>query len=141
MDRFFAPNTTEAMAFNHLSENWFNWDTDHSSFNETLIAGCASYQAFSRYLSGSDIFIFPRSRSELEGVLRRYSYDSIHNSIARSRSTLERGGYSRACHLAEQSIRNVLNQNDNTAALLAMHSPQRARQESNSRFTRPTAKA
>lgn len=51
------------------SENWFTWDQDHPSFNETLVAGCASYQAFNRYLSGSDLFIVPRSRSELESVL------------------------------------------------------------------------
>ncbi|KAJ8594309.1 hypothetical protein M405DRAFT_809339 [Rhizopogon salebrosus TDB-379] len=124
MDRFFAPNTSEAMAHSHLTENWFTWDQDHPSFNETLVAGCASYQAFTRYLSGSDLFIVPRSRSELEGVLRRYAYDSIHNAIAVSRQTLQRGGYSRICSLAEKSIRDVLNTNDNAAVLLALHAPQ-----------------
>ena len=85
MDRFLAPHTSEAIAHSHLtyvpftsplfpthpfdSENWFTWDQDHPSFNETLVAGCASYQAFNRYLSGSDLFIIPRSRSELESVL------------------------------------------------------------------------
>ena len=37
--------------------------------NEALIAGCASYQAFSRYLVGSDLYLLPRSRTELENVL------------------------------------------------------------------------
>ncbi|KIK39846.1 hypothetical protein CY34DRAFT_807802 [Suillus luteus UH-Slu-Lm8-n1] len=121
MDRFFAPNTSEALAHTHLTENWFTWDQDHPSFNETLVAGCASYQAFTRYLSGSDLFIMPRSRSELEGVLRRYAYDSIHNAIAVSRQTLQRGGYSRTCSLAEKSIRDVLNTNDNATVLLNLH--------------------
>lgn len=124
MDRFFAPNTSEALAHTHLTENWFTWDQDHPSFNETLVAGCASYQAFTRYLSGSDLFIMPRSRSELEGVLRRYAYDSIHNAIAVSRQTLQRGGYSRTCSLAEKSIRDVLNTNDNATVLLNLHVPQ-----------------
>ncbi|KIJ69455.1 hypothetical protein HYDPIDRAFT_80879 [Hydnomerulius pinastri MD-312] len=123
MDRFLAPHTSEAMAHNHLTENWFTWDQDHPSFNETLVAGCASYQAFNRYLSGSDLFIVPRSRSELESVLRRYAYDSIHNAIAVSRQTLQRGGYSRTCMLAEKSIRDVLNTNDNAQVLLALHAP------------------
>ena len=69
---------------------------------------------------------------------RRYSYDAIHNAIAKSRSTLERGGYSRvsghplffrpsdslflqACHLAEKSIEGVLNTGDNVETLLALH--------------------
>ena len=51
------------------SENWFTWDQDHPSLNETLIAGCASYQAISRYLNGSDLYLLPRSRTELENVL------------------------------------------------------------------------
>ncbi|KAG2349964.1 hypothetical protein BDR05DRAFT_955809 [Suillus weaverae] len=124
MDRFFAPNTSEALAHTHLTENWFTWDQDHPSFNETLVAGCASYQAFTRYLSGSDLFIVPRSHRELEGVLRRYAYDSIHNAIAVSRQTLQRGGYSRTCSLAEKSIRDVLNTNDNATVLLNLHVPQ-----------------
>ncbi|KAG2150640.1 uncharacterized protein EDB93DRAFT_1059022, partial [Suillus bovinus] len=124
MDRFFAPNTSEALAHTHLTENWFTWDQDHPSFNETLVAGCASYQAFTRYLSGSDLFIVPRSRRELEGVLRRYAYDSIHNAISVSRQTLQRGGYSRMCSLAEKSIRDVLNTNDNTTVLLNLHASQ-----------------
>lgn len=69
---------------------------------------------------------------------RRYSYDAIHNAIAKSRSTLQPGGYSRVrhllvtrlcpltwslqiCHRAEDSIRNVLNTGDNLQILLALH--------------------
>ncbi|GLB33819.1 putative calcineurin-like phosphoesterase [Lyophyllum shimeji] len=122
MDKFLAPHTPEAAAHIHLSENWLNWDSDHPSINETLVAGCASYRAFDRYLSGADLFLHPRNRAELESILKRYSYDVIHNTIARSRSTLQPGGYSRVCHLAEKSIRNVLNTADNTPFLLALHS-------------------
>jgi len=121
MDHFLAPSTPEALAHNHLTENFFTWDTEHPSMDETLLAGCASYQAFNRYLGGTDIFLLPRSRSELESILRRYSYDAIHNAIAKSRSTLERGGYSRACNLAEKSIEDVLNRSDNVEILLALH--------------------
>jgi hypothetical protein len=39
------------------------------SLKETLIAGCASYQAFNRYLSGTDLFAVPESRLQLERVL------------------------------------------------------------------------
>jgi len=122
MDRFLAPHTPEALAHNHLTENWFNWDTDHPSLDETLIAGCASYAALSRYLSGADLFLLPRARSELERILRRYSYDAIHNTIAKARSPLEPGGYSRICHLAEKSLAQVLDSSDNTEALLRLHS-------------------
>ncbi|KAF8136313.1 hypothetical protein EV363DRAFT_728479 [Boletus edulis] len=132
MDRFLAPHTSEALAHSHLTENWFAWDQDHPSFNETLVAGCASYQAFNRYLSGSDLFIVPRSRSELESVLRRYAYDSIHNAIAVSRRPLQRGGYSRTCLLAEKSIRGVLNTNDNAEVLVALHTANRRTQPSTS---------
>ncbi|KAI9566470.1 hypothetical protein HD554DRAFT_2323067 [Boletus coccyginus] len=128
MDRFLAPHTSEAIAHSHLTENWFTWDQHHPSFNETLVAGCASYQAFNRYLSGSDLFIVPRSRSELESVLRRYAYDSIHNAISISRRPLQVGGYSRTCMLAEKSIRDVLNTNDNAEVLLALHTANRQRQ-------------
>ncbi|KAI0796638.1 hypothetical protein C8Q75DRAFT_741820 [Abortiporus biennis] len=121
MDRYLAPNTQEALAHHHLSENWFNWDTEHPSLDETLIAGCASYQAFNRYLAGSDLYLLPRSRSELEGVLKRYAYDAIHNTIATARSTLEKGGYGRICNLVEASIRRVLDENDNAAHLLDLH--------------------
>ncbi|KAF8897543.1 hypothetical protein BD779DRAFT_1491426 [Infundibulicybe gibba] len=123
MDKFFAPHTPEAAAHSHLTENWFSWDADHPSIDETLLAGCASYRAFDRFLSGADLFLRPRSRSELESILKRYSYDAIHNAIARSRSTLHPGGYSRVCHLAENSIRDVLNTGDNVNTLLALHCP------------------
>ncbi|KIP10622.1 hypothetical protein PHLGIDRAFT_84901 [Phlebiopsis gigantea 11061_1 CR5-6] len=129
MDRFLAPHTPEAVAHSHLTENLFSWDTEHPSLNETLIAGCASYQAISRYLNGTDLYLMPRSRSELENVLRRYAYDAIHNTISQARSEIERGGYSRMCHLAETSIRKVLDENDNAAYLLALHRPQQRRQD------------
>ena len=87
MDRFLAPHSPEAQAhslvtfvstlmsihtpthlFSH-SENSVTWDMEHPSLNETLIAGCASYQALSRYLSGADLVFYPRTRRELENVL------------------------------------------------------------------------
>ncbi|EDR12863.1 uncharacterized protein LACBIDRAFT_311801 [Laccaria bicolor S238N-H82] len=123
MDKFLAPNTLEATAHNHLMENYFTWQTDKPSVDEALISGCASYRAFDRYLTGADLYLLPRTRSELENILRRYSYDAIHNAIAKSRSTLQPGGYSRICHRAEDSIRNVLNTGDNLQILLALHHP------------------
>ncbi|KAG5343115.1 hypothetical protein J132_08471 [Termitomyces sp. J132] len=121
MDKFLGPHSPEATAHIHLSENWFSWDSEHPSINETLVAGCASYRAFDRYLGGADLFLHPRNRTELESILKRYSYDVIHNAIARSRSALQPGGYGRVCHLAEKSIREVLNTADNTSYLLALH--------------------
>ncbi|EKM59065.1 uncharacterized protein PHACADRAFT_249248 [Phanerochaete carnosa HHB-10118-sp] len=124
MDRFLAPHSPEAVAHSHLTENLFTWDTEHPSLNETLIAGCASYQAISRYLNGSDLYLLPRSRNELENVLWRYAYDAIHNTISQARSEISKGGYSRMCHLAESSVKKVLDENDNTAYLLSLHRPQ-----------------
>jgi hypothetical protein len=118
---FFVEATSRVMSLRVLvypsSENSFTWHTDQSSVDESLIAGCASYRAFDRYLSGNDIFLLPRTRSELESILyvtslffflrfpprgltlfhirRRYAYDAIHNAIASSRSPLQTGGYSR----------------------------------------------
>ncbi len=88
MDRFFAPHSPEAVAHHHLSsvhfllcfvaayiliffrsENVFSWDTEHPDLNENNVAGFASYQAFTRYLGGADLYLLPRSRSELEAVL------------------------------------------------------------------------
>ncbi|KAG1806798.1 uncharacterized protein HD556DRAFT_1324129 [Suillus plorans] len=126
MDNFLAPHSTEAMAHSKLSEDWLDWDISRPSFDESLVAHCASYHAFDRYLSGEDLFIPPRFPSELERVLRRHAYDSIHNSISRSRQTLKAGGYSRTCHFAEQSIRSVLNTEDNARILLAWHRPNTA---------------
>ncbi|KAI1786519.1 hypothetical protein LXA43DRAFT_1033515 [Ganoderma leucocontextum] len=123
MDRFLAPQSPEAQAHTHLTENWFTWDQDHPSLDETLTSGCATYQAFQRYLTGADLYLVPRTRNELESVLRRYAYDAIHNTIAKSRSQLQRGGYSRMCHLVEESIRKVLNENDNATTLLDLHRP------------------
>ncbi|KAI0347562.1 hypothetical protein BDW22DRAFT_1352031 [Trametopsis cervina] len=124
MDRFLAPHSPEAVAYSHLSENMYTWDTEHPDLNETLIAGNSSYQAFTRFLGGADLYLLPRSRPELEAVLRRYAYDAIHNTIARARSEISRGGYSRMCHLAEASIKKVLDENDNAAHLLDLHRPQ-----------------
>ncbi|KAI0660951.1 hypothetical protein C8Q70DRAFT_754536 [Cubamyces menziesii] len=123
MDRLFAPQSAEAQAHTRLTENWFSWDQDHPSLDETLTAGCATYQAFQRYLNGADLYLVPQTRGELENVLRRYAYDAIHNTIAKSRSQLERGGYSRMCHLVEMSITKVLNENDNAMFLLSLHRP------------------
>ncbi|KAF9259532.1 hypothetical protein L218DRAFT_963572 [Marasmius fiardii PR-910] len=117
MDRFLAPHTPEAVAHSYFNEHTHGIN----DIDEALLAGCASYRAFDRYLSGADLFILPRTRKELENVLRRYAYDAIHNTIARSRSTVEPGGYSRVCMQAEQSIRAVLDTGDNTPILLAMH--------------------
>ena len=93
MDRFLAPQSPEAQAHTHLTcvlflvaasfaaipsfdltppfyrENWFSWDQDHPSLDETLTSGCATYQAFQRYLNGADLYLVPRTRSELESVL------------------------------------------------------------------------
>ncbi|KAF5369915.1 hypothetical protein D9758_001031 [Tetrapyrgos nigripes] len=121
MERFLASHSPEAVAHSQFCENYFGWDVDHSSFDEALVAGCASYRAIDRYLSGADLFILPRNRSELESILRRYCYDAIHNAISRSKATLETGGYSRVCHLAEESISQVLNTGDNTSVLLSLH--------------------
>jgi hypothetical protein len=128
MDRFFAPHTPEAVAHNYLTENWWTWDLTHPSLDETLIAGCAAYQAFSRYLTGADLYLPPRNRKDLERVLRRHATDNIHNLIARARSGLQNGGYARICLLAEKSISNVLDSNDNATTLLAVHmqTPDRA---------------
>ena len=131
MDKLLAPHTAEATAHNHItyviliaflfnphisffSQNSFTWHTDQPSVDESLIAGCASYRAFERYLSGNDLFLLPRTCAELESILsvfiifinksdnkcnaifrRRYAYDGIHNAIASSRSPLQTGGYSR----------------------------------------------
>ena len=87
MDRFLAPTSPEAIAHDHLtyaeificpsdwvanascSENWVSWDIEHPAIDETLIAGCAAYKAFDRFLSGKDLFILPRTRNELANVL------------------------------------------------------------------------
>ncbi|KAJ6613431.1 hypothetical protein B0H10DRAFT_2048439 [Mycena sp. CBHHK59/15] len=123
MDKILAPHSAEARAHTHITENSSDWDTAGPTIDETVVAHCASYRAFERYLSGEYLFILPQTRRELESILRRYSYDAIHNAIAKSRSTLEPGGYSRACQLAINSIHEVLNTGDNIAYLLALHAP------------------
>jgi hypothetical protein len=94
MDYFLAPHSKEAVAHSRLryatmphlktqvdspSENWLDWDINNQSFDEFLVAHCASYHALDRYLSGEDIFILPLSSSELERVLwvfHRHSHSS-----------------------------------------------------------------
>ncbi|KAJ7179125.1 hypothetical protein C8R46DRAFT_1211730 [Mycena filopes] len=121
-----APHSAEARAHSHATENDTDWDATASSpttTDETVVALCASYRSFERYLSGEHLFIPPRTRRELESILRRYSTDAIHNAIAKSRRTLAPGGYSRLCHLAVDSIDAVLNTGDNCTYLLALHAP------------------
>ncbi|KAJ6599057.1 hypothetical protein DFH09DRAFT_1129969 [Mycena vulgaris] len=123
INKFLAPHSAEARAHTHLTENDADWDAAGPTIDETVVAHCASYRSFERYLSGEHLFILPRTRGELESILRRYSTDAIHNAIAKSRSTLEAGGYSRVCHLAANSIQEVLNTGDNLTYLLALHAP------------------
>jgi hypothetical protein len=124
LDKLLAPNTHEAAAYNHLTKNGPVWHTGHSSVDESSMAGCASYSAFARYIRGEDLFLLPRTRIELESILRTYAYNAIHNSIAVSRSQILEGGYSRVCHLARVSIHGVLNTGDNAEILLALHQPE-----------------
>ncbi|KAJ7795372.1 hypothetical protein B0H14DRAFT_2769889 [Mycena olivaceomarginata] len=112
IDKFLAPHSREARAHFHATENGIDWDVSGPTIDETI-----------RYLSGEHLFILPQTRRELESILRRYSTDAIHNAIAKSRGTLEAGGYSRVCHLAVISIQEVLNTGDNVAYLLALHKP------------------
>ena len=73
--RPFSPNVSSIVgAFSgHIdepsSENWPNWHQDHPTIDETLIARCASYRAFDRYLAGADLLLPPRTRPELESIL------------------------------------------------------------------------
>ncbi|KAJ7180096.1 hypothetical protein C8R43DRAFT_971654 [Mycena crocata] len=121
INKFLSPHSAEARAHTHVAENGTDWEP---SIDETVLAHCASYRSFERYLAGKhEIFILPGTKWELERILRRYSTDAIHNAIAKSRSTLEAGGYSRVCHLAINSIQEVLNTGDNVAYLLALHAP------------------
>ncbi|KXN86282.1 hypothetical protein AN958_10144 [Leucoagaricus sp. SymC.cos] len=135
MDRILSPHSPEAAAHNHLQENWFSWDFDN--INESLVSNCASYSAFDRYISGADLYILPRTQAELENLLKSYSYDAIHNAIAKSRSTLQPGGYSRVCGLAEKSIRDILNSGDNVNFLLGLHRHDNKSQSNDRKSTRP----
>ncbi|KAJ7047362.1 hypothetical protein C8F04DRAFT_1226443 [Mycena alexandri] len=119
INNLLSPHSAEARA--HATEYGTDWDS--SALDETVVALCASYRSFERYLSGEHLFILPRTRRELESILRRYSTDAIHNAIAKSRGTLAAGGYSRVCHLAVNSIEEVLNTGDNVNYLLALHTP------------------
>ncbi|KAJ6515884.1 hypothetical protein C8R45DRAFT_957954 [Mycena sanguinolenta] len=143
IDKFLAPHSPQARAHFHATENGMDWDISAigARVEETIVAHCAAYRSFERYLSGEHIFIFPTTRRELESILRRYSTDAIHNAIAKSRGTLEPGGYSRLCHLAIDSIDEVLNTGDNVAYLLALHAPKDSsprREESPTRPIRTT---
>ena len=134
MDRILSPHSPEVIAHNHFQwanfftlslghflsfsfrENWFSWDL--YDINEPLVSNCASYSAFERYTSGTDLYILPHTSgrfnkscwifckhdpSPIFDVLSHpflsvsYAYDAIHNAIATSRSTLQPGGYSRVC--------------------------------------------
>ncbi|KAL9712724.1 hypothetical protein Ac2012v2_003961 [Leucoagaricus gongylophorus] len=119
MDRILSPHSPEVIAHNHFQENWFSWDL--YDINEPLVSNCASYAAFERYTSGTDLYILPHTSGELLNLLVSYAYDAIHNAIATSRSTLQPGGYSRVCILAEKSIYDILNSNDNVKFLLGLH--------------------
>ncbi|KAI0045295.1 hypothetical protein FA95DRAFT_1561247 [Auriscalpium vulgare] len=121
MDRFLAPHSPEAQAHYHVTENSTEWDMEQASLNEAIIAHCASYQALSRYLSGADLLYPPKSKGDLLSILRRYSHVAVHNIIARARTTLEPGGYSRTLHLCEASIDRVVNTGDNLSVLLSWH--------------------
>jgi hypothetical protein len=124
MDRYYAFDTPEALAFRHLTENLFTWDLDHPSLPETIVAGCAAYVALQRYLTRpEDVIITPRSRKDISRILHRYSIDEIHNILSSSRRSIEDGGYSRICHLAEVSIAKLLDTSDNAETLLAVHHP------------------
>ncbi|KAH6914885.1 hypothetical protein BKA70DRAFT_558105 [Coprinopsis sp. MPI-PUGE-AT-0042] len=126
MDRIIAPDSREANANSYFAESWYYNDP----LDEALLASCASYKAFERYVGGQDLLLLPRSPKELESILRRYAHDAIHNTIAQARSHLRTGGYSRMCHLAEKSIREVLNTGSNIQILLELHRPQKGRDES-----------
>ncbi|KAJ6539358.1 hypothetical protein B0H19DRAFT_1178631 [Mycena capillaripes] len=95
ISKFLSPHSPEARAHIHATENDIDWDANGPTIDETVVAHCASYRSFERYLSGEHLFILPQTRRELESILRRYSTDAIHNAIAKSRGTLEPGGYSR----------------------------------------------
>lgn len=128
MDRFYSQNTPEYRAHARIRDDAL-WECEQSSFNETLIALGAAYQALARYIGGADIYLMPRSAAELESKLRRYVYDAVHNTIAQSKSPLEVGGYSRVLSIAEQSIRSVLTTGSNTQDLLNLHTRRAERRQ------------
>jgi len=86
-----------------------------STVDEQGLALTAAYLALNRYINGNDIYIVPTTKDELEQALyvspnsltprtfqliekfisRRYSADAIHNYVAKSRSPLHPGGYTR----------------------------------------------
>ncbi|KAL1747448.1 hypothetical protein HDZ31DRAFT_61218 [Schizophyllum fasciatum] len=122
MDKFLSPQSFEARSF---MRDRTTFDAGSDFVDEASIAGYAAYAAFDRYLRGNDIFILPSSRSSLEHMLRRYAADAVHNAISANRAHLQPGGYSRICNQAEESIRSVLNKDDNVAVLLGLHNQQK----------------
>lgn len=85
MDRILSPHSPEVIAHNHFQwanfftlsldhflsfsfrENWFSWDL--YDINEPLVSNCASYSAFERYTSGTDLYILPHTSGELLNLL------------------------------------------------------------------------
>ncbi|CAK5275551.1 unnamed protein product [Mycena citricolor] len=115
--KFLEPHSAEARAHTITSESPVDWDR----VDEGMVALSASYLSFKRYLSREQLMIPPRTRRDLESVLRRYSTDAIHNAISQSRGTLQAGGYSRVCHLATDSIVAVLDRGDNVQHFLSLY--------------------
>jgi hypothetical protein len=97
MDRYYAFDTPEAVAFRHLtfvahstheaiqplmrrtrfsySENLFTWDLDHPSLPETIVAGCAAYVALQRYLTRpEEVVIAPRNIKDIGRILYATHY-------------------------------------------------------------------
>ncbi|EJD01157.1 uncharacterized protein FOMMEDRAFT_21596 [Fomitiporia mediterranea MF3/22] len=120
MDRYYSPSTPEYRAHSRIQEDYL-WEDEQGSLNETLIALGASYQALARYISGADIYLMPRTPTDLLDKLKRYAADAIHNTIAQSRRPMEEGGYGRILALAHQSLRSVLATGNNTRDLLNLH--------------------
>ncbi|KAF7292469.1 hypothetical protein HMN09_01231000 [Mycena chlorophos] len=132
MERLCGEDSLEKRA--HLRAMEDGIEEEHGGIDERILGYTAAYSGFERYLSGQNLFILPRTRSQLESTIRRYSTDAVHNAISKSRSTFSPGGYSRCMNLAADSIRAVLDTADNAAYLLALHSPQDTTAEPNHRM-------
>jgi hypothetical protein len=106
------------------------------SLDESGLALSAAYLALNRYIHGQDLYIVPTNLAELEEALsvflstsptffflyppffrRRYCADAIHNYVAKSRSPLNPGGYSRVRHL---SLRHIYLSNKLTPVCLSV---------------------
>ncbi|KAH8830911.1 hypothetical protein DL96DRAFT_1594801 [Flagelloscypha sp. PMI_526] len=127
---YYGERSPEAQAHIRFTEVDYPLVSD-PSYDEALIALTASYRSLERYLtSPDDLYILPRSVSEVRSILRRYAYDAIHNIVSsNSNSIRSNGGYSRICNIAETSINNVLSIERNAELLLAVHTPPAARPE------------